>query len=61
MSQSATRCVEAGVDFSFRPALRDLSASPAQAESWGLVNLPQIAGRANRSGDRNSSAGQGGA
>jgi hypothetical protein len=34
--------VEAGVDFSFRTAFR---------ESWGLVNLLQIAGRANRSGE----------
>jgi hypothetical protein len=38
----ATSCVEAGVDFSFRSAFR---------ESWGLVNLLQIAGRANRSGE----------
>lgn len=38
----ATSCVEAGVDFSFRTAFR---------ESWGLVNLLQIAGRANRSGE----------
>lgn len=35
-------CVEAGVDFSFRTAFR---------ESWGLVNLLQIAGRASRSGE----------
>jgi CRISPR-associated endonuclease/helicase Cas3 len=34
--------VEAGVDFSFRSAFR---------ESWGLVNLLQIAGRASRSGE----------
>jgi CRISPR-associated endonuclease/helicase Cas3 len=34
--------VEAGVDFSFRTAFR---------ESWGLVNLLQIAGRASRSGE----------
>jgi len=34
--------VEAGVDFSFRTAFR---------ESWGLVNMLQIAGRANRSGE----------
>ena len=38
----ATSCVEAGVDFSFRTAFR---------ESWGLVNLLQIAGRASRSGE----------
>lgn len=38
----ATSCVEAGVDFSFRSAFR---------ESWGLVNLLQIAGRANRSSE----------
>ncbi len=38
----ATSCVEAGVDFSFRSAFR---------ESWGLVNLLQIAGRVNRSGE----------
>jgi CRISPR-associated endonuclease/helicase Cas3 len=38
----ATSCVEAGVDFSFRYAFR---------ESWGLVNLLQIAGRASRSGE----------
>ncbi len=38
----ATSCVEAGVDFSFRSAFR---------ESWGLVNLLQIAGRASRSGE----------
>jgi CRISPR-associated endonuclease/helicase Cas3 len=38
----ATSCVEAGVDFSFRAAFR---------ESWGLVNLLQIAGRASRSGE----------
>ena len=38
----ATSCVEAGVDFSFRTAFR---------ESWGLVNLLQIAGRANRAGE----------
>lgn len=38
----ATSCVEAGVDFSFRTAFR---------ESWGLVNLLQIAGRACRSGE----------
>jgi len=38
----ATSCVEAGVDFSFCSAFR---------ESWGLVNLLQIAGRANRSGE----------
>lgn len=31
----ATSCVEAGVDFSFRTAFRD---------SWGLLNLLQIAG-----------------
>jgi CRISPR-associated endonuclease/helicase Cas3 len=37
-----TSCVEAGVDFSFRTAFR---------ESWGLVNLLQIAGRASRSGE----------
>lgn len=37
----ATSCVEAGVGFSFRTAFR---------ESWGLVNLLQIAGRASRSG-----------
>jgi len=43
--------VEAGVDFSFRSAFRDLSACAAQAGSWGLVNLLQIAGRANRSGE----------
>jgi hypothetical protein len=36
-----TSCVEAGVDFSFRTALR---------ESWGLVNLLQIAGRAAMAG-----------
>ncbi len=40
--RSATRRVEPGVDFSFRSAFR---------ESWGLVNLLQIAGRANRSGE----------
>lgn len=38
----ATSCVEAGMDFSFRTAVR---------ESCGLVNLIQIAGRANRSGE----------
>jgi CRISPR-associated endonuclease/helicase Cas3 len=38
----ATSCVEAGVDFSFRSAFR---------ESWGVVNLLQIAGRASRSGE----------
>jgi CRISPR-associated endonuclease/helicase Cas3 len=38
----ATSCVEAGVDFSFHTAFR---------ESWGLVNLLQIAGRASRSGE----------
>lgn len=38
----ATSCVEAGVDFSFRTAFR---------ESWGLVNLLQIAGRVSRSGE----------
>ena len=38
----ATSCVEAGVDFSFRTAFR---------ESWSLVNLLQIAGRANRSNE----------
>jgi len=38
----ATSCVEAGVDLSFRTAFR---------ESWGLVNLLQIAGRASRSGE----------
>ena len=38
----ATSCVEAGVDFSFRTAFR---------ESCGLVNLLQISGRANRSGE----------
>lgn len=38
----ATSCVEAGVDFSFRTAFR---------ESWGLVNLLQVAGRASRSGE----------
>ncbi|HEY5706336.1 MAG TPA: DEAD/DEAH box helicase [Terrimicrobiaceae bacterium] len=38
----ATSCVEAGVDFSFRSAFR---------ESWGLVNLLQIAGRVSRSGE----------
>ncbi len=38
----ATSCVEAGVDFSFHSAFR---------ESWGLVNLLQIAGRASRSGE----------
>jgi len=42
----ATSCVEAGVDFSFRSAFR---------ESWGLVNLLQIAGRANRSGEYSDS------
>lgn len=38
----ATSCVEAGVDFSFRTAFR---------ETCGLVNLVQIGGRANRSGE----------
>lgn len=38
----ATSSVEAGVDFSFHTAFR---------ESWGLVNLLQIAGRASRSGE----------
>ena len=38
----ATSYVEAGVNFSFRTAFR---------ESWGLVNLLQIAGRASRSGE----------
>lgn len=38
----ATSCVEAGVDFSFHTAFR---------ESWGLVNLLQIAGRTSRSGE----------
>jgi CRISPR-associated endonuclease Cas3-HD len=38
----ATSCVEAGVDFSFRSAFR---------ESWGVVNLLQIAGRVSRSGE----------
>jgi CRISPR-associated endonuclease/helicase Cas3 len=38
----ATSCVEAGMDFSFRTAFR---------ESCGLVNLIQIGGRANRSGE----------
>ena len=37
-----THCMEASVDFSFRSAFR---------ESWGLVNLLQIAGRASRSGE----------
>ena len=41
-SRRATGCVGAGVDFSFRLAFR---------ESWGLVNLLQIAGRASRSGE----------
>ena len=36
-SRRATGCVGAGVDFSFRLAFR---------ESWGLVNLLQVAGRA---------------
>jgi hypothetical protein len=44
--------VEAGVDFSFHSAFRGLFAParapragkrPAQAESWGLMNLLQIA------------------
>lgn len=35
--RSAASCVEGDVDFSFRTAFR---------ESWGLVNLLQIAGRA---------------
>lgn len=35
----ATSCVEAGLDFSFRSALR---------ESWGVANLIQVAGRVNR-------------
>lgn len=43
----ATSCVEAGVDFSFRTAFR---------ESWGLVNLLQIAGRASRSGEYDDAA-----
>jgi CRISPR-associated endonuclease/helicase Cas3 len=38
----ATSCVEAGMDFSFRTAFR---------ERCGLVNLIQIGGRANRSGE----------
>ncbi len=38
----ATSCVEAGMDFSFRTAFR---------ESCGLVNLIQIGGRVNRSGE----------
>jgi CRISPR-associated endonuclease/helicase Cas3 len=38
----ATSCVEAGMDFSFCSAFR---------ESWRLVSLLQIAGRANRSGE----------
>jgi hypothetical protein len=38
----AASCLEAGVCFSFRAAFR---------ESWGLVNLLQIAGRASRSGE----------
>ena len=38
----ATSCVEAGMDFSFRTAFR---------ESCGLVNLIQIGGRSNRSGE----------
>ena len=38
----ATSCVEAGVDFSFRTAYR---------ESCGMVNILQIAGRANRSNE----------
>jgi len=38
----ATSCVEAGVDFSFRTALR---------ESCGLVNLLQTAGRVSRGGE----------
>lgn len=42
--------MEAGVDFSFRSAFRDLSACLAQAESWGLVNLLQVAGRASDHG-----------
>jgi len=46
----ATRCVEAGVDFSFRSAFRDLSACPAQAGSWGLENRLQFAGRVSRAG-----------
>jgi len=50
-AQFGSSCGEAGVDFSFRSAFRDLSACPAQAESWRLVNLLQIAGRANRSGE----------
>ena len=37
----ATSCVEAGVYFSFRSAFR---------ESWGLLDLLQIAGRASRLG-----------
>ncbi len=53
--------MEAGVDFSFRSAFRDLSAPacapragqcPARAGSWGLVNLLQTARRASRSVDR---------
>ena len=46
-----THGVEPGVDFSFRSAFRGMSTWPAQAGSWGLVNLLQIAGRANRSGE----------
>ncbi len=42
MTFQLTNSVEAGVDFSFRTAFR---------ESWGLVNLLQIAGRASRSGE----------
>jgi CRISPR-associated endonuclease/helicase Cas3 len=38
----ATSCVEAGMDFSFRTAFR---------EHCGMVNLIQIGGRVNRSGD----------
>lgn len=41
-SPRAISCVEAAVDFSFRTAFR---------ESWRLVSLLQIAGRASRSGE----------
>jgi hypothetical protein len=68
--RSATSCEEAGVDFSLRSAFCDLSAPayapradkcPAQAGSWGLVNLLQIAylcGAARRQAGRASPGGR---
>jgi CRISPR-associated endonuclease/helicase Cas3 len=41
-TENFTSCLEAGVDFSFRSAFR---------ESYGLVNLLQVAGRTSHSGE----------